>query len=153
MINSTTGFLIAGLLVLFGVWQYNKQRNSLADLTKGTEKKDISSLRAFLIRQARRRMHTGLLFILAGAAFFAGLRTDLVAHPNLSVSAWFVSVLFLLWAILLTVIDIFEIRFRYSEEKSVREAARRGLEYLRRQKREDFPGEDAPGNLIGKDKE
>ena len=64
-----------------------------------------------------------------------------------------VVVLFLLWAILLTVIDIFEIRFRYSEEKSVQEAARRGLEYLRRQKREDFPGEDAPGNLIGKGKE
>ena len=153
MINSMTGFLIAGLLVLFGAWQYNQQRNGLAELTEGAERKEISSLRAFLIRQARRRMHTGILFFLAGVAFFAGLRINLTVHPNLSVGIWFASVLFLVWAILLTIIDIFEIRYRYKEEKSVQEAARKGLEYLRQRNRRQFSEEDTPEDPAGKERE
>ena len=143
MIDSITGFLIAGLLLLFGARLFNQQKNNLTELTERDDKKDASPLRAFLIRQARRRMHTGALFFLTGVAFFAGLQINLAAHPNLSVGVWFASVFFLVWAILLAIIDIFEIRFRYNEEKSVREAAMKGLEYLRHREQERFSKESA----------
>ena len=132
MNTSISGLLISGLLILFGIALYAGQRRNLAELTEGAEDQKISSLRAFLIRQARRRMQTGFLFVLAGIAIFAGFQIIPQVHPNLSAGIWFLTIVFLLWAILLTIIDIFEIRLRLNEEKSVEEAARKGLEYLRK---------------------
>ena len=131
MNTSISGLLIGGLLIIFGAWQYAGQKGNLAELTRKDEKTEISSLRAYLIRQTRRRMTTAILFFLAGIAVLAGFQIAPQIHPGLSAGVWLLSIAFLLGAILLTIIDIFEIRFRLNEEKSVEKAAQKGLEYLR----------------------
>ncbi len=150
MQSSISGFLIAGLLMIFGVWQHAGQKKLFARLTAETDQKKTSPLRAFLIRQTRRRMQTGILFALAGAAMFAGLQIPPQDYPNICICVWLLSILFLLWAIFLTTIDIFAIRFRYNEEKSIQDAAKKGLEYLRRQQqagKKDGPGGHLSGDL------
>ncbi len=126
------GYLIAALLILLGVWQHLVQKKNLSALTEGETNGELASFRAFLIRQARRRMQTGLLLVLTGAAIIAGLLIVPQIHPNLLVCAWLLSMVFLVWAILLMIVDIIEIRLRLNEEKSVRQAALKGLEYLRK---------------------
>ena len=66
------GYLIAALLILLGVWQHLVQKKNLSALTEGETNGELASFRAFLIRQARRRMQTGLLLVLTGAAIIAG---------------------------------------------------------------------------------
>ncbi|MGI5832962.1 MAG: hypothetical protein ACOX6D_10625 [Thermoguttaceae bacterium] len=136
METSVSGIMVAGIVALFGLWQYIGQKKNLRTLAEGIENNGNDIRKKFLICQARRRMQTGILFCLAGIMMFAGGKITPLIYPNICSGCWLLCMIFLLWAIFLMVIDIISIRLYHKNEGQFRRAVEKGMEYLNKKKKE-----------------
>ena len=130
------GFIASGLLIAVGLCLFLKNKARLRNLDERKNASQPEYQAKIAASSARRRAQTGLLFILSGAAMFAGLRTHPQLDPGLWGGAWTLTLVFLLWGILLTSLDLFAVRIQISELKQQKEALRLAADYLNRRKKE-----------------
>ena len=130
------GFITAGLLIAVGICLYLRNKSNLLNLAEGEDATQPEHQVKIAASSARRRAQTGLLFVLSGMTMFARLRIHPQLSPGLWGGSWILTLLFLLWGILLTSLDLFAVRIQISELKQHREAFRLTADYLNRRKKE-----------------
>ena len=130
------GFIAAGLLIAVGICLYLRNRNNLLNLAEGEDAAQPEFQVKIAASSARRRAQTGLLFVLSGMTMFAGLRIHPQLTPGLWGGSWILTLLFLLWGILLTSLDLLAVRIQISGLKQQKEAFRLAADYLNRRKKE-----------------
>ncbi len=107
-------FLFFGILAVgYIVGQFLYLRNSYRNLQRllSTDSKEA----VFLRRQFRRRIQIAVLSGLGGICMIAGMLFSPKAYPSYFVFSWVLAAGFLIWTILLALVDFSSIRLYYRQ--------------------------------------